>query len=57
MISDQCIKCNHYRGAFFCDAYPDRIPQKILEGEHDPREPFKGDNGIRFKPLTEDKTK
>ena len=53
MTSDQCINCEHYRGSFSCDAYPARIPQKILEGSHDHREPYKGDNGIRFTPLTE----
>jgi hypothetical protein len=54
--SNQCISCANYRGAFTCTAYPERIPQQIVSGEHDHEKPFKGDGGVRFKPLTKDKT-
>lgn len=30
-----------------CTAFPDRIPDAILDG-YDHRKPFPGDNGIRF---------
>ena len=49
-VSYQCIECKHYH-AFFCDAYPDGIPDEIMTGEHDHTEPFKGDNGIQFEPI------
>lgn len=55
--SAQCLLCGHFasdgdeRGLFECTAYPAGIPFVIISGEHDHREPFKGDNGIRFKPL------
>ncbi len=35
MVSDQCMLCNHYEGAFTCTAFPERIPQEILSGEFD----------------------
>ena len=47
----QCSMCSHYRKDNACDAYPKGIPVKILTGEHDHREPYKGDDGIRFEPI------
>jgi len=46
-----CQVCSHYRGLQKCDAFPEQIPDKILTGEHDHREPYKGDDGIRFEPV------
>lgn len=52
--STQCIDCRHYQGLLRCDAFGDEpIPQEILSGEHDHREPYPGDNGVRFEPLNE----
>ena len=51
---DQCISCRHYRGILECDAFPDGIPQPILLGEYDHREPYPGDQGIRFNPIDDD---
>lgn len=48
MQSDQCITCEHYRGQWTCAAFPKKIPAEIASGEHDHREPFKGDGGIRW---------
>ncbi len=47
MLSDQCVICIHYRSEWKCDAYPRKIPKIIIDGVHDHRKPFKGDNGIR----------
>ena len=51
--SNQCLLCEHYIAGLSCAAYPEGIPEKILTGEHNHREPYKGDNGIRFEPLKE----
>lgn len=50
-ISDQCLRCDYYRGEGECEAFPDGIPYEIISGQHDHREPFEGDDGIRFKLL------
>ncbi len=49
--SDQCLTCRHYEGDFACAAFPTRIPQIVLTGSHDHREPYQGDHGIRWEPL------
>ena len=54
-ISYQCILCDHYWGNGKCDAYEKQIPKEILSGNHDHIKPFKGDNGIRFKPVKDKK--
>ena len=51
----QCAQCAHLKqtkdGPLRCTAFPKKIPEKILTGEHDHTEPYPGDNGIRFKPI------
>ena len=54
-----CIWCKRYRddGPNWgdpptCEAFPARIPDKILEG-FDHRQPFKGDGGVRFDARTD----
>ena len=51
MINTNCLQCKHYEGAWRCWAFPDGIPREIESGENDHREPYKGDNGIRFEPI------
>jgi hypothetical protein len=34
-----------------CKAFPSGIPDEILQGEHDHREPYSGDNGILYEPV------
>ena len=48
MQSTQCLECKHYTGAATCAAFPDGIPAVILTGEHDHREPYPNDNGVRW---------
>ncbi len=51
-----CYDCIHFRGAKAgkCDAYPEEIPEKIWAGRLAHREPFPGDQGIRFEPKTDE---
>ena len=46
----QCYYCKHHLGGKVCNAYK-TIPQIILNNFHDHRQPYPGDNGIRFEPL------
>lgn len=60
-----CWPCRHYRPSEFwsedgwpvdaCAAFPDRIPSIITVGGFDHREPYPGDNGIRFEVRTDDR--
>ena len=49
-----CLDCTHFHEdneeALTCDAFPDGIPDAIIFSEHDHREPYERDNGIRFEP-------
>ena len=52
----QCARCVHFnrkataKGLYRCKAFPDGtgIPQAILVADHDHRQPYPGDHGIRF---------
>jgi hypothetical protein len=51
----QCGECKHLHdpdpdGTYHCDAFPDGIPDVILDDEHDHTEPYPGDHGILFEP-------
>ena len=52
VASPDCMDCaNLNREDIYgltCKAFPDGIPDAIINGERNHREPFKGDGGIRF---------
>lgn len=46
-----CAWCRHLaEWGLSCAAFPERIPDAILDGEHDHRRPHWADNGIQFEP-------
>ena len=49
-----CWKCAHkHLGAATCAAFPAGIPQAVILGDVDHREPVEDDNGIQFEPIAE----
>lgn len=51
MMTWQCWQCLRYRGGVACDAFPGGIPHKILTGEFDHNDEYKGDSGRVFQPI------
>lgn len=47
----QCVWCRHRAdGGDRCRAFPDGIPEAILENRHDHCHPYDGDRGVRYEP-------
>ena len=49
-----CFECKSYIDKYNCSAFPEGIPNEILVGEYDHRQPYEGDNGIQFEPIEEE---
>ena len=48
-VTPACWTCVHkHSGAGTCDAFPTGIPTPILTGEHQHRDAYPGDGGIRY---------
>lgn len=45
-----CLMCAHYSGERHCRAFPNGIPNTLWIGENLHREPYPGDEGVRFQP-------
>jgi len=47
----QCAFCQRKQKAATCAAFPKGIPGLILLNQFDHRQPYEGDNNIRFEPV------
>lgn len=53
LIEVDCLKCEHFdEYQITCTAYPEGIPQDIIEGKVHHDKSYPGDNGILFKKRT-----
>ena len=55
-----CYSCARFVDDLFdwhCEAFPDGIPQEIIDGELDHHEPIEGDHGLQFIPKKNDNAK
>lgn len=56
-----CLDCKHLdRGEgdrMTCRAFPDGIPADIIESDADHTQPYPGDHGIRYAPMTPAETR
>ncbi len=41
MTNDRCLNCKNYVSGLVCMAFPDGIPEQILNGENDHSKPLK----------------
>ena len=49
-LCESCRRFDMQGDGYSCEAFPDGIPEEIVMGEHDHREPFEGDGGLTYAP-------
>ena len=58
IVPPLCVgqQCKHWHINHWgtCDAFPDSIPDEVLFGEFDHREPYPGDHGIQYEPTEQE---
>ena len=58
LVMPICMVCRHLSRdpgwGYRCTAFPAGIPDAIIESRVDHREPFDGDDGIRFEPVDDE---
>lgn len=53
LVSSLCDVCAHRQEGMTCTAFPSGIPEPLQLMKEDHRHPYKGDNGVLFKPSEE----
>lgn len=51
VIDSQCNSCKYYHGFGKCDAFPNGIPETILDNDIIHDSPYPGDHGIQYAPI------
>jgi hypothetical protein len=51
LVRASCVSCARKARGPICEAYPDGIPEEILNGKVDHKTPFPGDNGLVYLPV------
>jgi hypothetical protein len=49
-----CIGCIFHTGNKKCSVFKKGIPEKIWSGEHNHKNPYPGDDGIRFESIEDE---
>lgn len=56
LVWASCVSCRRKVRGPICEAYPDGIPEEILDGRVDHKTPYPGDHGLIYLPLRPEAT-
>ena len=51
LVWASCVTCQRSAPGQVCEAYPDGIPEAILNGKVDHKTPYPGDHGLTYLPV------